>query len=173
MTQFQPKREHEKLHKSKIKSWAFALDWSVMEFGISNTFSVMQLWMTLRRSHRFVMRGWSVLQLSQATQSHCCISSLCLQQLHGQTVSCDQPGLYLQLQDRKEFQKELKGRTCVTLFELGFVCCGEQCVCILNCSQLLLWKWTCWHTGLLYVATSPTVVMKISKCTTQHFLKNL
>lgn len=70
---------------------------------------------TLWRSYCFMTGGWSVLQLSQATQSHCGVSLLRPQQLHGQTFSRDQPGLDLQLCNK--MQTEGLRQMCMTVVQ--------------------------------------------------------
>lgn len=46
------------------------------------------------------------MQLAQATQSHCGVSLLRPQQLHGQTFSRNQPGLDLQLHNKMQMERD-------------------------------------------------------------------
>ena len=107
------------------------------------------------------------MQLSQATQGHCCVSFLRLQQLHGKAVSCDQSGFDLQLEDTKQFKKDRKDQT---------VHCdpfAEQCVTVLA-TVIAQMRYINCHCGNEYVslkahvATSLTVVLEIFESTRQH-----
>lgn len=93
---------------SQINEWRQLYKDGWNRNGCDQHWKLLQTLSTLRRSYCFVTAGRGVLQLSKATQGHRCVSLLSLQQLHGQTFSCDQPRLDLQLDDRKEKQKEVK-----------------------------------------------------------------